>query len=208
MQLFGVVQGLLDVRGREPQNLDSLRFCWLTLASFDPASLAILDRVNHAISLLERPPSSVPGGQETQAPSPASLITPQTSGQDVNASPSETVNDAGRGIASADTVFVTPEYPACVTSCESILRWPVFEGSVQEIQSFILKLDDDGQTTSSNSGGVGGSIQEEDFIPLSKRFLAYVHIKNPILDLAGYRSYVREAASNGIGWDGPSCLVV
>lgn len=92
---------------------------------------------------------------------------------------------------------------------ESIMRWPIFEGSTPDVQSFILELDDrpsigDGL----RGGGVSIGIREEDFITLSKKFLAYVHVKNPILDPAEYKAYVREAAGNGISWDGPSCLVV
>lgn len=54
----------------------------------------------------------------------------------------------------------------------------------------------------------GRGIQEEDFIPLSKRFLTYVHVKNPILDVPEFASYVKTAAETGLQWDGPSCLVV
>lgn len=88
------------------------------------------------------------------------------------------------------------------------MRWPIFEGSVPNVQSFILEVDDDHTRPSIRSTVAGAGIREEDFIPLSKKFLAYVHVKNPILDPAEYRSYVWEAVSNGIGWDGPSCLVV
>ena len=169
----------------------------------------ILDRVNYAISLLEEQPAgtNVPNrhlvSDALQAVSPASLTTPRSSGQDAstNASPSN-------AFAVEGDLSGIPEYPASVMSCEATMRWPVFAGSVPDVQSFILEIDDNNARPSLGGGGASVSIREEDFITLSKRFLAYVHVKNPILDLAEYRSYVREAALNGISWDGPSCLVV
>ena len=55
---------------------------------------------------------------------------------------------------------------------------------------------------------LSGGVREEEFNVLSKRFLAYVHIKNPILDCAEFKAYVRDVAEHGVRWDGPSCLVV
>ncbi|OIW31477.1 hypothetical protein CONLIGDRAFT_659864 [Coniochaeta ligniaria NRRL 30616] len=180
-------------------------------STFDPASLTILDRVNYAISLLEGQgrqlaPEGVP------VASPASLISLRSSSHHAitDASPSSAVaiGDATRDVPSDDYLSGVPEYPSNVINCEATMRWPVFEGSVPNVQSFILEADDDDARPGIFGSGAGAGIREEDFIPLSKKFLAYVHVKNPILDPAQYRSYVWEAVTNGIGWDGPSCLVL
>ncbi|KAI1038699.1 hypothetical protein LB503_007758 [Fusarium chuoi] len=90
------------------------------------------------------------------------------------------------------------------------MRWPIFQGLVPEAQSFVLELNEDVEARSSDARGVsaGRGVQEEDFIPLSKRFLAYVHVKNPILDVKDYKKKVREAVENSPQWDGASCLVL
>lgn len=173
---------------------------------FDPASLAILDRINHVVSLLETGPH--PGlGDVRQEPSPASL-------------PSHIhVNTAAAGalqqpICEDDELprLDDPEFAASTCSCESILRWPIFREIVPDVRPFIFEagggIDSFGETRGSESGRLGRGVQEDDFIPLSKKFLAYVHVKNPILDLADFRAHVKEASENGLRWDSQSCLVV
>lgn len=175
-------------------------------SAFDPASLAILDRINHVVSLLETGPH--PGlGDVRQEPSPASL-------------PSHIhVNTAAAGalqqpICEDDELprLDDPEFAASTCSCESILRWPIFREIVPDVRPFIFEagggIDSFGETRGSESGRLGRGVQEDDFIPLSKKFLAYVHVKNPILDLADFRAHVKEASENGLRWDSQSCLVL
>ncbi|KAH6892564.1 vegetative cell wall protein gp1 [Thelonectria olida] len=174
-------------------------------SSFDPASLAILERLNHVVSLLEKNQSQSPQDTLSSAvqailrqpiPDPASL-------------------DATGNVDDADVddhrLEETPNFPATTNNCEGVLKWPIFHGSVPDIDSFV----NDGQDELSNgveprqaSSVLGRGIQEEDFIPLSQRFLAYVHTKNPILDVAEFSGYVRDASETGLRWDGQSCLVL
>lgn len=106
-----------------------------------------------------------------------------------------------------------PKFPSAVNNCESILRWPIFNRLSGDVRSFVLESTDsinpNGTPTPKpgQSEAVGRGIQEDDFVPLSKRFLAYVHIKNPVLDIADFQSKVRSAVENGPTWDGSSCLV-
>uniref|UniRef100_A0A0D2XPI6 Zn(2)-C6 fungal-type domain-containing protein n=1 Tax=Fusarium oxysporum (strain Fo5176) TaxID=660025 RepID=A0A0D2XPI6_FUSOF len=102
------------------------------------------------------------------------------------------------------------DFPSTSNNCESIMRWPIFQDLVPEVHSFVLELNEDVEAGPSDARGVSGGkgVQEEDFIQLSKRFLAYVHVKNPILDVKDYKKKVREVAENGPRWDGASCLVV
>ncbi|KXH29217.1 hypothetical protein CSIM01_00945 [Colletotrichum simmondsii] len=101
--------------------------------------------------------------------------------------------------------------------CESMLRWPVFEGIVPEddarIESFILEfgtdMADNGLDQPSNSSMVNGSgIQEDAFVPLCRKFLTHVHPRNPILESNELIAYAKQATEHGIGWDAPSCLVL
>jgi hypothetical protein len=94
-------------------------------------------------------------------------------------------------------------------NAESVLRWPIFDGSAPDVESFVLDCDNIPGSTSTRAGPPSGrGVCEEDFHQLSQKFLAYVHVKNPILDIDEYKTYVRRAAEYGPGWDGPSCIVV
>ncbi|CAH0058243.1 unnamed protein product [Clonostachys solani] len=177
-------------------------------STFDPASLAILDRINHVVSLLEtqsQEPVANDGPSasgSSHAPHHSSIPTPADSTRS-----SSNLSDEDILLA-----FDVPDFPSSINNCESILRWPVFEGLVPDIHSFVLDLDDtdagrDDRVVEAR-GSLGRGVQEDDFISLSKRFLAYVHVKNPILDVSDYKNQVRIAAENGPRWDGQSCLVL
>lgn len=101
--------------------------------------------------------------------------------------------------------------------CESMLRWPIFEGIIPEddarIESFILEfgtdMTDDGLDQPSNSSALNGSgIQEDAFAPLCRKFLTHVHPRNPILESNELIAHAKQATEYGIKWDAPSCLVV
>ncbi|KAL0932441.1 fungal specific transcription factor domain-containing protein [Colletotrichum truncatum] len=193
-------------------------------STFDPASLAILDRINHVVNLLEtRPPPPPPPPVDPmctanfslghQIISPTSIDGPQHGGS--YAVINETQCQAGDGLPEDDVMirFDIPDPAAASSNCEAILRWPAFRDMVPEINSFILEQEDDdqdslGQTSAIGPRNLGRGVQEDDFTVLSKRFLAYVHVKNPILDISDFKTHVRNAVENGPRWDGPSCLVL
>ncbi|KAH8891500.1 vegetative cell wall protein gp1 [Thozetella sp. PMI_491] len=173
-------------------------------SGFDSATLAILDRVNHVVNLLEGTSSGVltEPSQLAQPPSAhagaASGCTPPSTQQGSKEDDLSCLDD--------------PTLTAASTSCEYILRWPVFGAEYSQVTSFVFETEaaDAGYASGHATGTstLGRGVQEDDFIPLSKRFLAYVHIKNPILDIVDFQAMVREAAQNGAGWDGKSCLVL
>ncbi|RSL43296.1 hypothetical protein CEP53_011770 [Fusarium sp. AF-6] len=176
-------------------------------STFDPASLTILDRLNHVVTLLESRPLAViaqPSDISQQVSgAPMSVNFPTSSAPSTEA----TTNLPEMDILQTLDI---PDFPSSVINCESILRWPIFEGLVPDVHSFILESakEDSGQVESTRTSSLGRGVQEDDFIPLSKKFLAYVHVKNPILDVADYKAQVKDAAENGPRWDGPSCLVL
>ncbi|KAH8694612.1 hypothetical protein BGZ61DRAFT_588540 [Ilyonectria robusta] len=49
---------------------------------------------------------------------------------------------------------------------------------------------------------------EENVIRLVDNFIAFVHTKNPILDILTLKRYARSVAEDGPGWDGKTCLVL
>lgn len=168
--------------------------------------------MNYAVSLLESQcagAASAQRSQDVQGLSPASIVTPQHSTVDI--SPSVAIFDTQASSSQAEhDLFDSSEYPATIINCEAVLRWPIFQGFVPDIQSFVLDFDHDrfNIQDESRNGTINGGVREEEFNTLSKKFLAYVHIKNPILDTAEFKTYVRDVAEHGIRWDGPSCLVV
>ncbi|KAF5966216.1 oleate-activated transcription factor 1 [Fusarium bulbicola] len=182
-------------------------------SSYDPASLTILDRLNHVVSLLESRPLAVLVNETGSYDSPheASDIPrrPASVSQPLRVAPIHASRDFTTLVPEDDVLQVLerPDFPSASNNCESIMRWPIFQGLVPEVNSFVLELNEvveAGPSDARVSGGRG--VQEEDFVPLSKRFLAYVHVKNPILDVKDYKNKVREAAENGPRWG--ACLSV
>ncbi|KAF5543892.1 heterokaryon incompatibility protein [Fusarium mexicanum] len=182
-------------------------------SSYDPASLTILDRLNHVVSLLESRPLAVLVNETGSYDSPheASDIPrrPASVSQPLRVVPIHASRDLTTLVPEDDVLQVLerPDFPSASNNCESIMRWPIFQGLVPEVHSFVLELNEDVEAGPSDARVSGGrGVQEEDFVPLSKRFLAYVHVKNPILDVKDYKNKVREAAENGPRWD--ACLSV
>ncbi|KAL3298362.1 C6 zinc finger domain-containing protein [Colletotrichum asianum] len=107
--------------------------------------------------------------------------------------------------------------------CESMLRWPVFDGLIPEedarIESFILEFDADlddaaaveermGPSSTSYGAAAGSGIRDDAFVPLCQKFLMHVHPRNPILEGRELVTYAKRAAEHGVGWDSASCLVL
>lgn len=103
------------------------------------------------------------------------------------------------------------------TSCESILSWPIFQDVIDPaeiaIESFAVEYGQISESDSS-SGAVSlpqasrHGVQDHLFLPLCRKFLDLVHVRNPILDEEELMRYAKRDLEHGIQWDGPSCLVV
>ncbi|KAF4449338.1 vegetative cell wall gp1 [Fusarium albosuccineum] len=189
-------------------------------STYDPASLTILDRLNHVVSLLESRPSAVLVNDtqplnDTRRISEYSDPSSSHPGQHILNIAPVIPHDATAHIPEADILqaLEIPGFPSEKSNCESIMRWPILEGLVPDVHSLVLESEQDTESCRTDprverGASLGRGVQEDDFIPLSKRFLAYVHVKNPILDVADYKAKVRDAAENGPRWDGASCLVL
>jgi hypothetical protein len=205
--------------------------------SFDPASLAILDRLEYLINVVEtdkeqqyRSNSSGPGNDTDSHGGNASvtgighLTSTTTDGNDSRPlMPTSHSNDDNRTL---------PYY--FHGSSEDILDWPIFQSkhNREQIERLIfnpaLHYDADYTSPSSKFPRVSATspqdgenlegprrrmsslrgIREEDVSELVERFLANVHTKNPILDAGALKEIVQTIAAEGFGWDARSCLVV
>lgn len=106
-------------------------------------------------------------------------------------------------------------------SPENMLRWPVFRHVVSEreryIQSFVLdsisdqnKIGDD--MPLDNMDTSQDHIDTCQFLsnvqPLCEKYIMIPHCQYPLVDPVLLRSYARDVATQGLKWDGKSCLVV
>ncbi|KAH9208480.1 hypothetical protein DL95DRAFT_345425 [Leptodontidium sp. 2 PMI_412] len=113
--------------------------------------------------------------------------------------------------------------PSSRTTPDMILVWPIFEGKfpIDCLQAAIFDSAPYGMESDDDDGGfqtnihrpfesqsVTYGLQEIEVANLTERFLSLVHTKNPILDESTLRQFANAFAENGMGWDGPSCLVL
>jgi hypothetical protein len=201
------------------------------------ASLEILDKIGNVTKLVETqslqiselisdflaaqntpttlpPQVSVSNNEELNAPGFPSV---QNSGvsEDINRRWSGPLDEATLLL---ESLTVAEKYTG---TCEDLLEWPIFEAQHDrsEIEILILNpsLAREGQERAQGlsiaadpdrRSGYDRGIREEDVPRLLDRFLANVHIKNPILDTNYIIRVGKNIAENGFEWDAPSCLVV
>ncbi|KAK7427323.1 hypothetical protein QQZ08_006092 [Neonectria magnoliae] len=109
--------------------------------------------------------------------------------------------------------------PHALARCESLLRWPIFNGIVSEedakVESFLMdsdyktrKQDTEGSMRNVTKEHVGRGIRDDAFVPLCRKFLNHVHPRNPVLDGDELMRLARVAEEHGLRWDSESCLVL
>ncbi|KAL4920465.1 hypothetical protein BDW62DRAFT_208970 [Aspergillus aurantiobrunneus] len=152
-------------------------------SSFDSASLAILDRVNYAIRLIEQHPSR---------PNASSSDTPRTRYNTEYA------------------FLLEAQQLQAKSASSSVLQWPslrdLCDPSGIDKLFFNTARPEEAVEQAVSSGGQG--IREEDVPSLIERFLENVHTKNPILDPSELRKSSRCTGEDGFQWDGPSCVIL
>ena len=204
--------------------------------SFDNASLAILNRVNYAIELIEnqsltlKPDKSFNTSPPTNDPVRArsdTLATTKSPSDGFTARSHASIDESRSPEALLDSNSSTLTEAldlASYTSSSHILVWPVFKGKVDPNDITALFFDPTSPQTApatpnddsylrnlrSIDRGVAASqgIREEDVPVFIQDFLLYVHTKNPILDPPSLKAMARTISKDGFQWDGPSCIVL
>lgn len=176
-------------------------------ASFDPSSLAILDRLAVLETLMRQhncatpvPPIPVFAHQSPAGETPGSEALQSETSQ----APNSWMRQGSGGFTRVDT----------------ILQWPIFERPLANIRKYpFLNLRHEQDYTylqdmfhapfpQSSSTNVGISIERTEMQRLVDRFFLFVHTKNPILDRQVVKQYCLEYCENGPGPDLRSCLVL
>lgn len=206
------------------------------MPSFNQDSLAILERVNYAIQLLESRGGELPSGDNAGSPVPRTyhMATPTTSepigldevnihGSYLPSVSSDGHNDVDLLSGKATTLMETLGVAANCSS-NRVLTWPIFEGKIDiaRIEAHFFSPNCNLAAQSSpNSSEVqfkpnascrtlhpGRGVCEGDAVSLAQVFLERVHIKNPILDPSALMEMARKVAEEGYQWDEGSCLVL
>ena len=106
------------------------------------------------------------------------------------------------------------------TTADTVLTWPIFEGKYHDnylIQPLLYDKDiadpplHPGSNLERDSYSMLTSLPplEEERIPiLVDAFLQNVHTKNPVLDVESLVLKSRDAATQGLGWDAWSCIIL
>ncbi|KAL4789155.1 hypothetical protein BDV19DRAFT_395322 [Aspergillus venezuelensis] len=158
------------------------------LSAFDPASLAIierLDRLEHEFKRFAGVSTSVTPG--TLQPCLPSLLYP-------------------------DEVATRPD-AVLPQILDQILNWPVLQdqrlaGSPSSQGASPIADDPHGSAGRLPQAGGERILVNGLHVRLAERFFAHVHNRNPILDEANTRRLVCEVYEAGISWDTRSCLVL
>jgi hypothetical protein len=195
-------------------------------ALYDPTTRELLGRLDEIKELLRHCQHGQPPSQTTSsATRPHDPDGPQLPVADGFTTEEEShTSQTGRAPAGEPTQnqLSSDHYASCQEHllCESILRWPVLHEFLspdkQLIHSFLLDSVIDSESGRSPDQSADGSehrpgqrgVSESDLVPLCRKFLSVVHVKNPILDTQNLLRYARIAAEDGLAWDAPSCLVV
>ena len=198
----------------------------LTIYSFDPASLQILGLLRQTLQEVgelrarldgvtpvathSTTDNAIMSGTNSSSDIPADIgehtVTSLTNPQKLWHSPSSMILE--------DTVSATPNdwkadylrVSSSRTTSDATLRWPVFDG-IYPPGLIPCAMEESSKGELETDGGVDdlGSMAP---LQLVEDFLAYVHIKNPVLDAQTLRAYARRVSELGFEWNGPSCLVV
>ncbi|KAG7413821.1 hypothetical protein Forpe1208_v008237 [Fusarium oxysporum f. sp. rapae] len=180
-------------------------------SSFDPASIAILERLNQVLESVGDIPGLIKTSVETAVkntalpPSPASRI---THGVDAFSD--------GHELSSDDLIA-----PAAILSVESVLSWPILAGiaAPNHILGALSDTGADGGHAASlsnridnlftaNTAPLTNTGDEKEIPRLVRQFLQHVHPVNPILDVDAIYSHSLRVSETGITWDGESCIVL
>ena len=162
---------------------------------FDPASLLILDRLDHVVKLLDRTPASVVAAD----------------GND---------DDESRRLHHASTGTAASAMHADAASCvgpDTVLEWPTLSGNSTSgmLNAAVLGrlprdvVHNDNFKERPTAWQADTLFDDVDLVAqLVRRFLHNVHVKNPMMDVRKVARLVPELAGKRPGWNERSCLLV
>jgi hypothetical protein len=184
-------------------------------SSFDPSSLAILDRLAVLEALMRQHNcASVPPASSTHShPSPPAAVTPGSRAeQDPPQQPQAPLP------ASLWELHTGAESRV---GLDSVLKWPIFEVPLSGVRRHpfltfkkeqdYTYLDDMLHTIAPSRASVSLlsiSTEKSEVERLVDRFFVLVHVKNTILDRATVKQYCHEYCENGPASDLRSCLIL
>lgn len=106
-----------------------------------------------------------------------------------------------------------PDLLYVASSVELMLRWPIYDSVITDAEKHVRSFLLDSLDSHSQSGipppqtlGIGPLV--DDVQHLCRKYLRLVHRRNPVVDKDKLERYAREVSIQGLGWDGPACLVV
>ncbi|ETN45393.1 uncharacterized protein HMPREF1541_09224 [Cyphellophora europaea CBS 101466] len=164
-------------------------------SSYDAASLAILEKLSTIEQLLkpdDRPPAPPPRAASTRS-------------SDLAESPVSHVKSL-----SSPSLERTKEAAPYHMSIERMLAWPVFQDLDPCLDlRCLLNASNDSQSQATLAATMAATKFDPNWDDeLVKNFMDQVYIFNPIVEEAKIQKYVRDARFNGIGNDGPACLLL
>ncbi|CAI7633554.1 unnamed protein product [Penicillium manginii] len=159
----------------------------MCLSTFDPASLAILKRIDDLETLIH-----------TKVNDPTSVVLP-------NALCSTSASSSPHGVWASGLEQQTQWEPSFI-NIEEVLKWPVFEDHNFDPRLYQLSPSDEKTIQPDLKIAVDLDLRVADH--LVRSFFDNVHIFNPTLKEEDINEYVRSVQLNGIGWDAMSCLLL
>ncbi|KAJ5771134.1 uncharacterized protein N7511_003185 [Penicillium nucicola] len=178
-----------------------------TNAKFDSGSLEILHQLQGIRTVLDR----VAQTQDSNA-SATNSLTPRSSTESNWRSATRkdySLEIEHRGNLTDRTGYAPSNRPRI--GVEGLLFWPKikeFLGEPVVKRSFLIEcnVDTDASVPDGQTSKYG--IREDDFLTLCRKFLDYVHVRNPILEPSQLEQYAKELTESGLKWDTKTCLVL
>ncbi|KAH8714585.1 hypothetical protein BGZ61DRAFT_349210 [Ilyonectria robusta] len=186
----------------------------------------ILKHLEEIKEMLATNQSRLPTNPSVNTPTVVTAATPRTTLQTtttprtIGQSPWTDATDNGSQTTSTKAPASNAvSRPHALARCESLLRWPIFNGIVSEevarIESFLTdsdykarQQDANAPTRHASQEQTGKGIRDDAFVPLCRKFLTHVHPRNPVLDADELMRFARDAEEHGVKWDSESCLVL
>lgn len=168
------------------------------LSAYDPASLAILDRLSQLEDNLKAHISTGLSSPQSMMHASPGTITSNSAVPEVESG----LPASGSYIDSRSSRETVP----LLNTVEHILRWPVFGNQFDNHDGLVQLLRRSAQWKPAKSANF--DLDTDTCKQLLQRCLEHVLSKNPVLEEQFLRQTLNNVCINGIGWDAESCLAL